>query len=183
MVPHVCRASRASTHRTRPTERAPLLSQGWQCPWRGGEPVARRAGPAGSRRRRAGGRRPALAQRPPGDVAPGAAWTWLAKAPGASGQQRGGKLSSALGQHSRRTRHWQRLHFQWQRWHSRHRELLPGPLQRLAVAASLSCCRRAGALQVQAGATSVGSCCEDFEDIFLLHLQDIRGSGLCESFP
>ena len=33
------------------------------------------------------------------------------------------------------------------------------------------------------GATQVGSCCKEFEDILCFHLQDIRGSGHGESFP
>lgn len=90
-----------------------MLSQGWQCPQRRGEPAARRAGPAGSRD--AVGRPAAgLGQRPPGDVAPGGCLGLAGEGPGGSGQQRGGKLSSALGSALLGTRHWQRLDFQWQ---------------------------------------------------------------------
>ncbi|XP_074052157.1 protein SPMIP7-like [Macrotis lagotis] len=38
-------------------------------------------------------------------------------------------------------------------------------------------------LEIQIGATQMGACSEEFEDILLLHLQDIQGSGHCESFP
>ena len=37
--------------------------------------------------------------------------------------------------------------------------------------------------EVKPGATSVGSCCKELEDILLFHLQDIKGSRHCESFP
>ena len=37
--------------------------------------------------------------------------------------------------------------------------------------------------EVNIGATQVGSCCKEFEDILPFHLQDIRGSGHCGSFP
>lgn len=37
-------------------------------------------------------------------------------------------------------------------------------------------------LEVKVGATQVGSCSKEFEGI-LLHLQDIKDSGDCESFP
>ena len=38
-------------------------------------------------------------------------------------------------------------------------------------------------VEVKAAASSVGSCCKEFEDILLLHLQDIKGCRLRESFP
>ena len=61
-------------------------------------------------------------------------------------------------------------------------ELLPGPLRMCdvnAITFPLVLCH----LEVQLGATSVGSCCKEREDILLLHLQDIKGSGHWESFP
>ena len=38
-------------------------------------------------------------------------------------------------------------------------------------------------VEVKAAASSVGSCCKEFEDIPLLHLQDIEACGHCESVP
>lgn len=34
--------------------------------------------------------------------------------------------------------------------------------------------------EAKVSATQVGSCCKEFEDIFLLHLQDIKDYGPCE---
>ena len=38
-------------------------------------------------------------------------------------------------------------------------------------------------VEVKAAASSVGSCRKEFEDTLLLHLQDIEGCRLRESFP
>jgi hypothetical protein len=38
-------------------------------------------------------------------------------------------------------------------------------------------------LKVKVGATYVGSFSKEFEDILLLHLQGVKGSGHCVNFP
>lgn len=67
---------------------------------------------------------------------------------------------------------------------SRQQKFLPGSLQIYDVdAITFPFVDVLFHLEVKVGATKVGSCCKELEDILLFHLQDIEGSGHCESLP
>lgn len=63
-------------------------------------------------------------------------------------------------------------------------QLLPGSLQIYDADTIISpCVNILFHLEVKAGATEVGSCHKEFEDILPFPLQDIKGSGHCKRFP
>ena len=75
------------------------------------------------------------------------------------------------------------LGFQWQQWHKPSAEASArSPADLWWRHHPLPFVDVLFHLEVKVGATSLGSWCKEFEDLLLLHLQDIEGSGHCESF-
>lgn len=62
-------------------------------------------------------------------------------------------------------------------------KLLPGSLQMIHSCHHFSFCGVLFHLEFKVNVTEVGSCCKEFEDILLLHLQDVKGSSHGEYFP